>query len=237
MLAAKGLEVRYGAFSALRGASITVDRGTVVGVVGPNGAGKSTLLKAIVGLSRMTAGDIRIDGEALTGSPPDRLVRGVTLVPQGRRLFNSMSVRENMLMGAYHRRDQRDVQADLDRWVEFFPEIEGKLTAPAGTLSGGQQQIVALMRGLMAAPRYLLLDEPSMGIAPIVVKRIGEVIRRLAHELDLGIILVEQNVRLALAASDEVTVMAQGRDIFHGGPADLEDHDRLAELFFGPQAD
>jgi len=161
---------------------------------------------------------------------------GITLVPQGRQLFPSMTVRENIELGDFVHAKRSDVNADLERWIDFFPEIGDRLNVRAASLSGGQQQIVALVRGLMARPGLLMLDEPSIGVAPIVVSRIGEELTRLSREAKVPILLVEQNIAFAFGLADRVVILAQGRDVYVGTPDELSDPDVLARHFFGEVA-
>lgn len=234
-LVVRDLVVRFGKVLALDGLSLTVGRGERVSLIGPNGAGKSTTVQAVAGTHRPAGGTVTFDGEDVTGCDPAALVRrGITLAPQGRRLFGSMTVRENLEMGAYLVRDRRRIADDIDRWIDFFPELRPKVDARASSLSGGQQQMVALARALMPGPRLLMLDEPSMGVAPAVVARIGEHLCRLNEELGLPILLVEQNIELAFAVAQRVVVLSQGRDVHTAPPDELRDPDVLSHHFFGP---
>ena len=237
MLEINDLHVRFGHVHALRGASLTAARNEILVMIGPNGAGKSTVLNAVAGLNAPTQGSIRIDGNELTGHAPAAIVKaGVTLVPQGRRLFRSMSVRENLELGSYTKNVRTQIDEKIARWAGFFPEVGQRLGIRSALLSGGQQQIVAIIRGLMSEPRMLLLDEPSIGLAPIVVKRIGEEIRRLNRESGIGIVLVEQNVEFALSVADRVAILSQGRVVHVGPPSALRDPALLAHHFFGAAA-
>ena len=237
MLEIDDLQVRFGHVHALRGATLTAARDEIVVLIGPNGAGKSTVLNAVAGLYKPSAGSVRVDGADLTGHPPRAVVRaGVTLVPQGRRLFGSMSVRENLELGAYTRNVRAAIDEKIERWAGFFPEIAQRMSTRAALLSGGQQQIVAIIRGLMSEPRMLMMDEPSIGLAPVVVKRIGEEIRRLNRESGIGILLVEQNVEFALTVADRVAILAQGRVVHIAQPSALRDPALLAHYFFGDAA-
>jgi len=237
LLEINDLHVRFGHVHALRGASLTAARNEILVMIGPNGAGKSTVLNAVAGLNAPTQGSIRIDGNELTGHSPAAIVKaGVTLVPQGRRLFRSMSVRENLELGSYTKNVRTQIDEKIARWAGFFPEVGQRLGIRSALLSGGQQQIVAIIRGLMSEPRMLLLDEPSIGLAPIVVKRIGEEIRRLNRESGIGIVLVEQNVEFALSVADRVAIMSQGRIVHVGPPSALRDPALLAHHFFGAAA-
>lgn len=232
MLRAEVIHLSFRHVAALRGASIEVEAGRVVGIVGPNGAGKSTLLKVIAGLHRPDSGHVSYAGQPLSAGPVSAVRAGVVLAPQGRRLFNSMTVRENLVCGGYARPDRSAIDEDIEKWTEQFPEVRELFGRRAGTLSGGQQQVVALVRALVANPKVLLLDEPSMGVAPRIVARMGEEIVRLAHEHGLGILLVEQNVSLALKVSDTIVVMSRGRHTYCGPPSGVSDPDTLTQYFF-----
>lgn len=237
ILQADSISVRYGSVLALDGFSVSVAEGERVALIGPNGAGKSTALKAFAGVAPISGGKVLLDGADQIGRRPRELVRaGLTLAPQGRRLFGSMSVRENLEMGAFARADSRAFRNDLRRWSERFPEIGSRLNLRASLLSGGQQQIVALMRALMARPRVLMLDEPSMGVAPVVLRRIGQELHRLNEEDGLTILMVEQNIELAFEVAERVVVMSLGKDVHVGTPAELRDPELLAALFFGSSA-
>jgi branched-chain amino acid transport system ATP-binding protein len=237
LLDVQELEVHFGAVQALAGFSMAVSRDEIVALIGPNGAGKSTAVKTIAGVNRPSSGRVVYNDEDISGLPAHTVVgKGISLVPQGRRLFPSLTVRENVEMGAFSQQDKQAVAADLEHWVNFFPEVRKTLSMRAANLSGGQQQIVALVRGLMSRPSILMLDEPSIGVAPPIVRRIGEEIRRLNREGGVGIVIVEQNVGLALDVADRVIVLAQGRDVHAGPPSELRDPDVLAAHFFGSGA-
>jgi len=241
LLAIEALQVHFGHVHALRGATLEAARDEVLVLIGPNGAGKSTVLNTVAGLYRPSHGSVRVDGNDLTGrSPGDMVKAGVTLVPQGRRLFGSMTVRENIELGAYTLKSARNsrtaTEAKIRQWAAFFPEVGQRLDMRASLLSGGQQQIVAIIRGLMSEPRVLMMDEPSIGLAPVVVKRIGEEIRRLNRESGIGIVLVEQNVEFALTVADRVAILSQGRVVHVAPPAALRDPALLAHHFFGEAA-
>jgi len=234
LLETEELHVRFGHVHALRGATLTAALDEIVVLIGPNGAGKSTVLNTIAGLNAPSEGSLKIDGRDFGGKTPRQVVdAGVTLVPQGRRLFTSMSVRENLELGAFTRSDRSNIDRDIAQWAKFFPEVGERMNINAGALSGGQQQIVAIIRGLMSNPRMLMMDEPSIGLAPVVVKRIGEEIRRLNREAGIGILMVEQNVEFALDVADRIVIMAMGRVVFSGPPTTLRDPSLLAHYFFG----
>ncbi len=237
-LEVEGLEVAYGPVRALHGVSLRVDPGEIVAVIGANGAGKSTLLRAISGLLRPRAGRIWFDGQEITGWPPERIVaRGLVHIPERRQLFVSMSVEDNLRLGAYlrlQRGERKAVEEDLERVYEVFPRLKERRRQLAGTLSGGEQQMLAIGRGLMARPRMLLLDEPSLGLAPLLVQELFRIIVAL-REQGLTLLLVEQNARQALRVADRAYVMETGR-IVREGPAVaiLEDPALQAAYLGGP---
>jgi branched-chain amino acid transport system ATP-binding protein len=209
-LAVAGVSARYGVVPALTNVTMRVETGEIVTLIGANGAGKSTLIKAICGLVRPTAGNVRLFGEDVTGLSPDRLVRkGMSVVPEGRRLFGEMTLRENLELGAFARTDALAVKRDFDRVLELFPDLRERLATPTRNFSGGQQQMVAVARALMSAPRLLLLDEPTIGLAPAIVDRIAEMIKRIA-ETGVNILLVEQNAEIALAIADRAYILEGG---------------------------
>jgi branched-chain amino acid transport system ATP-binding protein len=216
LLEASGLCVAYGGVHALRDVSVRVaDRG-VVAVIGANGAGKSTLLKTIAGLVRQASGSVRLDGQDISGlKPHERLDRGIVLCPEGRRLFPDLTVYENIRMGAYRMRDNREFRSRLDFLYGIFPRVAERRKQLAASLSGGEQQMVAIARALTSAPKLLLLDEPSGGLAPKFVEEIGAVMMRL-KEVGTTMLMVEQNLRLALSAADRFLVLKAGR-VSEGG--------------------
>jgi branched-chain amino acid transport system ATP-binding protein len=211
LLSVRDLRVAYGGVVAVKGIDLEVGRGELVCLIGANGAGKTTTLKALAGMLRPAGGTIRYDGHAITRRRSYELVSlGIALVPEGRGIFGRLSVLENLKLGAYVRRDTLGVSQDLDRGFELFPRLAERRSQIAGTLSGGEQQMLAIARALMSRPRLLLLDEPSMGLAPIMVQRIFGTIRRIAAE-GVTLLLVEQNARLALEISRRGYVMESGR--------------------------
>ncbi len=227
MLAVRGLEAGYGAVRVLRGADLDVARGELVTIVGPNGSGKSTLLRAITGLVAPRAGTITLDGERLSGRAPEAIVRlGVAMVPEGRELFGPLSVRDNLRLGAYatpRGGRARRMAADLDRVLALFPALGSRLGQPVATLSGGEQQMVEVGRALMARPRLLLLDEPSIGLAPLVIRTIFDVLAGLRAE-GLTMLLVEQNARAAFRIADRGYALGPG-----GRPVAAATEPRAAE--------
>jgi branched-chain amino acid transport system ATP-binding protein len=234
MLSVRELHVWRGPVHVLQGLSLDLPAGEITVLLGPNGAGKSTLLGALAGLYRPRAGSILYGGRELAGRPAAEIVRlGITLVPEGRQIFPVLSVYDNLVLGAYHRlpRDGRRLRQDLEQVLELFPALAGRLRDPAGSLSGGLQQMLAIGRGLMADPRVLLLDEPSVGLAPLVVREIMTVIARLKTE-GRTILLVEQNARAAMAVADRVWLMQRGRVIGAHGEGEPEE-ESLRQAYLG----
>jgi branched-chain amino acid transport system ATP-binding protein len=234
LLAIEGLRVAYGAVAAIRGVSLTVRVGEVVALLGANGAGKSTMLRAISGIVRPRAGHIRLAGQAIERLSPARIVRlGIGHCPEGRRIFGSLSVAENLRLGAAARVDRVGVAEDRERMLALFPILRERAQQPAGTLSGGEQQMLALARALMARPRLLLLDEPSLGLAPLLVQQI---FRRLAELKAAGttMLLVEQNIAVALDLADRAYVLRTGEIGLEGSATALKaDYERVAEAYLG----
>ena len=236
MLQVERVDVAYGALPALHGVSVTVHPGETVALVGPNGAGKTTLLKAIAGLLAPRAGAIRWEGEGLGGEPSHRIVeRGIALVPEGRRLFARMTVRENLELGAFSRRAQAEKRVRLDRVHAIFPFLRDREGQLAGSLSGGEQQMLALGRALMTAPRLLLLDEPSLGLAPRVVETIFVILGDL-HREGISLFLVEQNVRAALTLAQRAYLLEGGRIVGEGEGRSLLQDVHVRAAYLGPLA-
>jgi branched-chain amino acid transport system ATP-binding protein len=210
LLEVKGLKISYGGINAVKGIDLTVRQGEMVALIGANGAGKTTTLKAICGIVAPAAGSVYYGGADVTGYPSFALVeQGLALVPEGRQVFGRLTVQENLEMGAYARHDAAGVKTDLQRMYELFPRLYERRRQTGGTLSGGEQQMLAIGRALMSAPKLLLLDEPSMGLAPLMVQRIFETIRKVASE-GVTVLLVEQNAKLALEVSERGYVMESG---------------------------
>ena len=231
LLEVRNLESFYGPIMAIRGVSLDVREGGVVAVLGANGAGKTTLLRTISGIMDPEKGEIRLAGESIAGGEPDRIVRkGVVHVPEGREVFPLLSVEENLRMGAYTRRDD-GVDGDIETVFRYFPVLQARLGQPAGTLSGGEQQMLAIARGLMARPKIMLLDEPSLGLSPIMVRDIFAIIRRLKDERGVTMLLVEQNARMALGVADFGYVMETGQIVMEG-PADRLERSRDVQEFY-----
>ena len=235
LLQVNALSVAFGGIQAVREVSLNVAEGELVTLIGANGAGKTTTLKAItrtLAASRCN-GSVHFAGSAIDAVAPHRLPQlGLAMVPEGRGVFTRMTIRENLLMGAYARDDLADIAVDIERWFETFPRLKERQSQLAGTLSGGEQQMLAMARALMSRPRLLLLDEPSMGLAPIMVDRIFEVVREVAKH-GVTILLVEQNVRQALAIATRGYVMESGRIVLHDTAANLLQDARVVEAYLG----
>ena len=222
MLKVSDITTAYGKIEALKGVSLHVESGKITCLLGPNGAGKTTLMMTIAGILQPRRGSIRLDGTELAGLSPARIVsRGVALVPENRLVFPQMSVHENLLAGAYQRRDRAGINTDIERMYSRFPRLKERREQLAGTLSGGEQQMLAVGRGLMSRPRVLLMDEPSLGLAPLIVKQIFEVIAELNKRDGLTIFLVEQNAYHALKLAHRAYVMVNGRITLTGTGAEL----------------
>ncbi len=233
MLNVNGLTVKYGSVVALEGANLRIDAGEVVALLGPNGAGKSTALKAIAGLVVPASGEIVFDGRNIVGYKTHELVRmGLVLVPERRHIFPSMTVLENLELGAYIRSDKRSIRRDIERVFALFPVLREKKNHRAGTLSGGQQQMLAIGRALMSKPKMLLLDEPSVGLSPNYVEAVFEKIREINRQ-GTTILFVEQNVRIALEYSDRAYVFGIGRIEFEGPSKELLKDKRVRNIFTG----
>src|SRR5579864_1048333 len=228
-----GLEVAYGKIIALRGISLTVARGEIVTLIGANGAGKSTTVRTLAGLMRPVAGRVVFDGEETTGRPAEQIVkRGVSLAPEGRRLFPRMSVMENLLMGAYTRRDSGGIKSDIERAFTLFPRLKERSNQLAGTLSGGEQQMVAIGRALMAQPKLLMLDEPSLGLAPLLVETIFQIIREINSQ-GTTVLLVEQNAYKALEVANRAYVLETGTIVQTGTGKELLASDDIQKAYLG----
>ena len=232
LLALSNVEVHYGGIRALKGVSLDVAAGELVALIGANGAGKTTTLRAIAGIAR-ASGSITFDGVSLPGLPPHAIARaGIALVPEGRGVFAQLTVDENLAMGAYARDDRAAIAADREHVLELFPRLAERLGQTAGTLSGGEQQMLAIGRALLSRPRLMLLDEPSMGLAPVMVERIFEVIRRVSAE-GVTILLVEQNAHLALEVASRAYVLENGQVSLSGPAADLLGNPQVQAAYLG----
>jgi branched-chain amino acid transport system ATP-binding protein len=233
LLEVKELNVYYGAIHALQGISFSVDEGEIVTLIGANGAGKSTTLKTVSGLLRPRRGSIRFDGRDMVSLAAEEIVtRGVVHVPEGRKIFAPLTVLENLQMGAYTRKDKAEIERSMQRVFTSFPRLRERLSQLGGTLSGGEQQMLAVARGLMARPRLLLLDEPSMGLAPILVEEIFEIIREINRQ-GTTILLVEQNANMALQVANRGYVLETGRIALEGKAGDLLHNPQVIQAYLG----
>ena len=231
ILSVKDLQVSYGGIEAVKGISFDVPEGKIVTLIGANGAGKSTTLKAIAGLVKPSAGTIEFKGESITGKDSSDIVsRGVTLVPEGRRVFANMSVLENIKIGAYLRRD--DLSEDIEWVYSLFPRLKERSWQLAGTLSGGEQQMLAVARALMSRPKVIMMDEPSLGLAPLVVKGIFDIIREI-NKKGVTVLLIEQNANMALKTADFAYVLETGRITLSGPGAELLTNEEVKKAYLG----
>jgi branched-chain amino acid transport system ATP-binding protein len=233
LLELKDLRVRYGGIEAVRGISLEVGEGRLVTLIGGNGAGKSTTLNTISGIKRPSAGEIIFDGEPIQGAAAHEIVRlGVVQAPEGRRIFPAMSVDENLTMGAYGRRDGKEIKEDYERVYGLFPALKERRRQAGGTLSGGEQQMLAIGRAMMSRPKVLMLDEPSMGLAPQLVEKIFELLREI-HEEGMTILLVEQNAQLALQIADHGYVLESGEIVLEDEADKLLANDEVRKAYLG----
>ena len=231
---ARNISVRYDKVMALREVSIQLEQGRVVSLIGANGAGKTTTLRAITGLKKPSQGEVWFEGERIDQLPAAKIVaRGIAMVPEGRHVYPFMSVKDNLLMGAYLRSDQAGIRADLDKIFTRFPRVKERMNQQAGTLSGGEQEMVVVGRALMARPRLLLLDEPSLGLAPMIVREIARLVTQVNQEENVSVILVEQNSRMALKVSQYGYVLETGKVGLEGLSADLMHNDHIRKLYLG----
>ena len=234
----ENLEVHYGPILALRGATITVKTGQSVSLLGANGAGKSTLLKAISGILLPSKGSIRFQEKTILGKDPAIIVSmGLAHVPEGREIFPLLTVKQNLILGAYSRNDQSKVKRDFDLVLHYFPDLQRLLKMDAKVLSGGQQQMLALGRALMSSPKLLLLDEPSLGLSPIVVKEIFSILKKLQKDLGLSLLIVEQNAKLALDLSNYAYVLELGRVAMSGSKEIVKNTRDIQEFYLGMHQD
>lgn len=233
VLGVKGLEAFYGEVQALHGISLDIKEGEIVTLLGPNGAGKSTTLKSIMGLIKPSKGVINFFDDNITGKNSfDVVKKGISIVPEGRRIFPKLTVWENLQIGAYLRNKKKTIAEDLERVLTIFPQLKMRERQPGGTLSGGEQQMLAMGRALMSRPKLLLLDEPSMGLAPVICEDIYNVIQEI-NKSGTSILLVEQNAALASLVSQRGYVLETGRIAFEGTAAQLKDNDEIASAYFG----
>ena len=234
VLQVKNLHSHYGHIHAVKGVSLHVKEGEVVALIGGNGAGKSTCLRAISGIAGITSGEISLGGADITKMASEKILKaGIGHVPEGRRLFRGLSVKDNLILGAYSRRDRAAIGRDIEAMEALFPILGKRSGQLAGTLSGGEQQMLAIARTLMAKPKVLLLDEPSMGLAPIVIGQIYEQIRHLNREEKLSILLVEQNAKMALNVAHRGYVIETGRIVMEGSSAELKDSNEIQRAYLG----
>ncbi|MBV9852177.1 MAG: ABC transporter ATP-binding protein [Armatimonadetes bacterium] len=233
MLTIENLHVAYGAIRALQGVSLEIGRGQIVTLIGANGAGKSTTLRAVSGLVASQSGRIVLEGADITRLPPDRIVqRGIGHSPEGRRVFANMTVRENLELGAYARRDRSQIRQDYDRVLSLFPRLQERLAQNAGTLSGGEQQMLAMGRALMGRPQLLLLDEPSLGLAPFLVRDIFQIIRDINAQ-GTTVLLVEQNAHMALGVAHRGYVLESGRIVMADDARSLLTNEAVKKAYLG----
>jgi branched-chain amino acid transport system ATP-binding protein len=233
MLDVSDLVTAYGKIEALKGVSLNLEAGKITCLLGPNGAGKTTLMMTIAGILQPRRGSIRLAGNELVGLSPARIVaQGVALVPENRLVFPQMSVRENLLVGAYQRNDQAEIDADVERMYARFPRLHERREQLAGTLSGGEQQMLAVARALMSRPRLLLMDEPSLGLAPLIVAEIFSIVSELNRD-GTTIFLVEQNAHMALQVAHQFFLMEQGRITFRGMPGQLAEDEVIQRAYLG----
>lgn len=232
MLKVEKLNVYYGQIHALRDVTLQVETGQVVAVVGANGAGKSTLMLTLAGVLKAKSGSISYNEAPLPATPHDVLARGICLVPERRRLYANLTVRENLLMGAYLRQDKKGIAADLEKMMDLFPIMRTRVKQYAGTLSGGEQQMVAIARGLMSRPKILLLDEPTLGLAPLIIEQVFQTIREVKAQ-GITIFLAEQNAFKSLEASDYAYVMETGRVLLAGPGRELLDNAEVRKAYLG----
>ncbi|MBA2881725.1 branched-chain amino acid transport system ATP-binding protein [Desulfosalsimonas propionicica] len=235
LLEIKNIETYYDLIYAIRGASLSVEEGSITAILGNNGAGKTTILRTVMGLidDQPDKGTIEFAGRRIDGADTEKIVRmGISLVPEGREVFEELTIRENLMMGAYTRRDKKAVTRDLDRVFAYFPILADRTGQWAGTLSGGEQQMLAIGRALMSRPRLLFLDEPSLGLSPLLVKEIFEIIKKINQE-GVTILLVEQNAKKALEVSNEALILENGRFVMKGQSGDLMKDENVREFYMG----
>lgn len=233
LLQLKDIHVHYGGVKALNGASVSIDEGEVVALMGPNGAGKSTILKAIFGLAPIDSGEVYWESNKFIPISHEVVERGISFVPQGRRVFKHLTVKENLEIGAFNIRDSKIREERLHQALEMFPALKAKLKAKSGTLSGGQQQMLAIARGLMTDPKVLMLDEPSLGLAPKIVKEVFAKIKEINTKRKTAIVVVEHNLKSLLEITHKAYILDKGRVITHGTPSELLKTDILEKVFLG----
>jgi branched-chain amino acid transport system ATP-binding protein len=233
MLNIKDLHVHYGGIHALTGVSIEIPQNKIVTLIGANGAGKSSTLKSIMGLAKASNGSIKFNGEEITGKATTQIVsKGIVLVPEGRRIFPNMTVEENLFLGAYTRNDKAGISKDMNWVYELFPRLKERLWQKGGTLSGGEQQMLAVARGLMSKPKLMMMDEPSLGLAPLIVKDIFNIIKEI-HKNGVTILLIEQNAKAALEVADYGYVLETGNIVLEGPGKELLNNDDVKKAYLG----
>ena len=233
MLKINDLRVNYGGIKALKGINISVPEGKIITLIGGNGAGKSTTLRTSMGLVRPASGSIHYDGSDLTGiKTRDIVKKGLVLVPEGRRIFSNLTIHENLVLGSYARKDKQGIEKDREKVLSLFPRLAERLKQKAGTLSGGEQQMLAVGRALMTKPRLLMMDEPSLGLAPLIVKNIFEIIQNI-NKLGVTILLIEQNAKAALDIADYGYVMETGNIVMEGPGRELLNNDDVKKAYLG----
>jgi branched-chain amino acid transport system ATP-binding protein len=233
VLTVEGVETYYGPIAALKGVSLEVDAKDIVTVLGANGAGKSTIMRTISGITPPARGKVTFFDRRIERTPPEDIVRlGISHVPEGREVFPELTVRENLRMGAFTRKDTKDILKDMEKVYEYFPRLKERLDQLGGTLSGGEQQMLAIGRALMSRPKLLLLDEPSMGLAPLIVDEIFRIIRAI-HQTGTSILLVEQNAYMALQVANTAHVLETGKIVISGSARELLDHPEVSKAYLG----
>jgi branched-chain amino acid transport system ATP-binding protein len=234
LLKVANIETFYGPIQAIRGVSLEVQPGSIVAVLGANGAGKTTILRTISGVLDPERGDVTFEGRSLAGLSPDRVMRaGICHSPEGREIFPFLSVAENLMMGSYSRSDKAEIAGDLEMCFDYFPRLKERASQRAGQLSGGEQQMLAISRALMGRPKLLLLDEPSLGLSPILVTQIFEIVKRINRERGVAILVVEQNAHIALKTADYGYVLEVGRIVMEDSCAALMEKDDIKEFYLG----
>ena len=233
MLKINDLNVFFGGIHALKGISFDVPKGKIITLIGANGAGKSTTLRSICGLIKPRGGKIKFDNKEITNIPTDKIVKkGIALIPEGRKIFPNLTVQENLSLGAFARTDKNETAKDLEWVYELFPRVKERLWQKGGTLSGGEQQMLAVARGLMSRPKLLMLDEPSLGLAPLLVKEIFDIIKRI-HREGMTVLLVEQNAFAALKIADYAYVLETGKIVLHGTGEELLQNEEVRKAYLG----
>lgn len=234
ILNVRGITINYGKVAAVRNVSFDIEEGTIVTLIGANGAGKSTILKTISGLKHPSAGEIFFKGKKIDHLPPHDVVKaGISHVPEGRRLFPAMSVKENLLMGAYLRKEKKEIDTEFEKVFYYFPKLKERQKQRAGSLSGGEQQMLAMGRALMSRPKLLLLDEPSIGLSPLMSQMIGKIVHTINQEEGVSILLVEQNAKLALGLANKGYVLETGMIVLDGDARELLNNDMVKTAYLG----